>query len=185
MNRDFQYDILHLIKTRWSPRAFTPVPLAKEELMPLFEAARYAPSCYNEQPWRFILATSPEELAAMQEILFENNRLWAKNAGALVLIIAKKTFSLDGKDNYWHMFDAGTAWGYLSLEAEKRGLLTHCMGGFSKKKAQERYGLGEDFAPLAIVAIGKQGEPSSLPKELLEREHPGTREPLASLFYRP
>jgi len=185
MKRDFAYDILPLIQTRWSPRAFAPLPLTKDELMPLFEAARYAPSCYNEQPWRFVLASSSEELTAMQELLSESNRLWAKNAGALVLILAQKTFELDGKENPWHMFDAGAAWGYLSLEAEKRGLQTHCMGGFSKKKAQEFYRLGEKYAPIAIVAIGKPGDVSALPHELKEREHPGTREPLASLFYHP
>ncbi|MBS3872468.1 MAG: nitroreductase family protein [Firmicutes bacterium] len=182
MPRDFNHDILDLIKARWSPRAFSAEPVAMPELLALCEAARYAPSCFNEQPWRFILATTPDELAKMQSILAESNLEWAQHAPALLLILAKKTFSETGQDNYWHMFDAGTAWGYLSLEAQSRGLITHGMGGFSKKKAQELYQLPSDLAPMAVIAIGKLGQRDNLPEPLQAREHPGERANLESLF---
>jgi len=185
LTRDFQHEILPLIATRWSPRSFAPTPVAKGDLLALFEAARYAPSCYNEQPWRFILATTPEELSTMHSILFAGNLLWAKTAPVLLLVLAKKSFTQGGKDNYWFMFDTGTAWGYLSLEAERRGLITHGMGGFSKKKAQESYSLPDDLAPVAVVAIGHRGSSEDLPEDLREREQPGQRQPLESLFYLP
>jgi len=183
--REFNYDILDLIKSRWSPRAFSTEPVAMGDLLALCEAARFAPSCFNEQPWRFILATTPDELTKMQSILTASNLEWAKHAPALLLILAKKTFSQNGQDNYWHMFDAGTAWGYLSLEAQSRGLITHGMGGFSKKKAQDLYQLPLDLAPLAVIAIGKLGQSENLPEHLREREHPGGRSDLGSLFVKP
>ncbi|MBT9177294.1 MAG: malonic semialdehyde reductase RutE [Firmicutes bacterium] len=183
MAREFKHDVLDLIKTRWSPRAFSPEAVPKEDLLALCEAARYAPSCFNEQPWRFVLATSPDELANLQSILVESNLVWAKAAPALLLILAKKTFTSTGKDNYWHMFDSGTAWGYLSLEAERRGLVTHGMGGFSKKKAQDLYSLPDDLIPIAVIAIGKLGQRLELPEKLREREHPGERNSLESLFF--
>jgi len=182
--REYNYDILDLIKSRWSPRAFSSNPVAERDLLAICEAARFAPSCFNEQPWRFILANTPDEVSKMQSILTESNLEWAKHAPALLLILAKKTFSQTGQDNYWHMFDAGTAWGYLSLEAQSRGLITHGMGGFSKKKAQELYQLPLDLAPLAVIAIGKLGQSENLPLHLREREHPAGRNPLASLFFK-
>lgn len=184
MPREYNFDILDLIKTRWSPRAFSNEPVEMSDLLALCEAARFAPSCFNEQPWRFILATTPDELTTMQSILTASNLVWAKLAPALLLILAKKTFSETGQDNYWHMFDTGTAWGYLSLEAQSRGLITHGMGGFSKKKAQELYHLPLDLAPLAVIAIGKLGRSENLPEHLREREQPGGRNELESLFFK-
>ena len=183
MKRDYAHDILGLIQTRWSPRAFSSEKINRDDLMALFEAARYAPSCFNEQPWRFIVASTEEELAVMQDLLVESNRVWAKAAPVLMLILSKKTFNLDNKDNYWHMFDAGTAWGYFSLEAERRGLITHAMGGFSRKKAHDVYNIPEGYSVIAIVAVGKAGNPADLPEELREREEPALRNSLNSLFF--
>lgn len=182
MTRDFNYDIMAEIKERWSPRAFSAEPLDQADLMALFEAARYAPSCFNDQPWRFIVAQTKDELDKMRGILVESNLVWAKHAPILVLVLSQKLFSVNGKENYWHMFDAGTAWGYLSLEAARRGLITHAMGGFSRKKAQEIYNIPEDMSVIAVVAIGKPGRKEDLPLELEEREVPGLRRPLESFF---
>lgn len=184
MARDFNHEIMSEIKERWSPRAFSQEAVAQEDLMALFEAARYAPSCFNEQPSRFIVAETPDELAKMQSILAESNLVWAKHAPVLVLVLSHKLFSQNGKDNYWHMFDAGTAFGYLSLEAVRRGLITHAMGGFSRKKAQESYNIPEDITIVAVIAVGKPGNRADLTPELQEREEPGLRRPLDSFFYK-
>ena len=182
MQRKFNYDIMPEIKTRWSPRAFSEEKVSREDLLPLFEAARYAPSCFNEQPWRYILALADDDLETMRAILTSDNRLWAGKAPALVLILAHNLFAYNDKDNYWHMFDAGTAWGFLSLEAERRGLITHAMGGFSRKKARESFTIPEEYTVIAVVAIGKMGDKAELPKKFLEKERPETRNPLEEVF---
>ncbi|MBS3984714.1 MAG: nitroreductase family protein [Selenomonadales bacterium] len=179
--REFKYQIMPEIMRRWSPRAFSDEPVAGEEVLALLEAARFAPSCYNEQPWRFIVAQTSEALQKMQGLLTEQNLLWAKHAPVLLLLLAKRTFSETGQENYWHMFDTGTAWGYLSLEAERRGLITHAMGGFSRKRAIALYDLPPDIAPVALVAVGKLGNSSLLAAELRERERPGVRRQLSEL----
>jgi nitroreductase len=183
MNRVFDYEILDLIQERWSPRAFSTDPIEKEDVMAVLEAARYAPSCFNEQPWRFIVAQEPEELSRMQGILTEDNREWAKYAPVLILILSKKTFELNGKENYWHMFDAGTSWGFLSLEAQRRGLITHAMGGFSRKRATEEYKIPEEYTVIAAVAMGRMGSQEHLSPRNREREKPGLRVPLNEVIF--
>jgi len=183
MTREYNYDILDLIKERWSPRAFGPEKVDQEDVLATLEAARYAPSCFNEQPWRFILATKPEDLAKMQSILVEDNLTWAKYAPVLMLILAKNVWALNGKDNYWHMFDAGTAWGYLSLEAQRRGLITHAMGGYNRNKARELYSIPEEYSIIAVVAMGKMGNMDNLSQENKEREKPAVRNPLGDIFF--
>ncbi len=175
MSRVFKYDILPEIQARWSPRAFRKENIGREEILPLLEAARYAPSCFNEQPWRFIIADDKENRQRMIDILAESNQIWAKKAPVLILICSKKTFTQNNQDNYWNRFDAGTCWGYLSLEAQKRGFVTHAMGGFRRGKAKELFHLPEEVEPLAVVAIGRYGDKNDLPLELQEREHPETR----------
>lgn len=175
MKRKFNYEILNVIKERWSPRAFSNEKISREEILPLIEAARFAPSCFNEQPWRFIIADQEETLKKMQSILAPANQLWANKAPALILILAKKTFSLNGKDNYWHMFDSGTAWGFLSLEAQKRGLITHAMGGFDMDKARKVFNIPSDLEIITVVAVGKYGNKDDLIPDLQIREHPDVR----------
>jgi len=182
MPRDFTYDILPEIKFRWSPRAFGDAPIPEADVLALLEAARFAPSCFNEQPWRFIVARSPADLADMQGLLTDQNREWATRAPVLILLLAKRTFTESNQENYWHMFDTGTAWGYLSLEAQRRGLIAHAMGGFSRKRAIALYELPADIVPIAVVAIGEPGDPALLTPELREREKPGLRKPLETLL---
>lgn len=182
MRRDFAYDILPEIEKRWSPRAFSVDPIKKEDMMGLLEAARYAPSCFNEQPWRFILADTDEDLEKMRGVLVPMNQEWANRAPILLMILAKKTFEENGKENDWHMFDAGTAWGYLSLEAQRRGLITHAMGGFSQTKAREVFSISDEYDIATIVAIGKYGEKGQLSEALQMREMEGTRKSIAELF---
>jgi nitroreductase len=130
MQRTFKYEILKEIRERWSPRAFSEEKINKDDLLAVIEAAHYAPSCFNEQPWRFIIAEKDEDLKIMRSILNLRNQQWAGKAPVLILILAHKYFSANSKNNFWNQFDAGTAWGFLSLEAQRRGLITHAMAGF-------------------------------------------------------
>lgn len=181
--RKFNFDIMPEIKDRWSPRAFSSEKISLDDVYALLEAARYAPSCYNEQPWRFIIAYTEEELSKVRSILVEQNRTWADKAPVLIVILSKKRFA-NGKDNPWHMFDAGTAWGYLSLEAQRRGLITHAMGGFKRREAMEKLNISDDYEIAVVVAIGKMGDKEKLPEELKKREKPGVRREIEDLIYR-
>lgn len=163
MSRIFNYDILSLIKERWSTRAFSDETIASEEINAIFEAARYAPSCFNEQPWRFIIAYKKDELSILQSCLFEKNFEWAKHAPVLFLIISSTEFAYNKKANNYNQFDAGTAWGFLQLEAWNRGYATHAMAGFDKDKARELLNIPENFDILAMVALGKPKESDSEP----------------------
>lgn len=175
MDRNFRYDIMPEIKERWSPRAFSKNKISREDIHKILEAARYAPSCFNEQPWRFLIADNEDTLTKMRSILYESNQVWANSAPVLILICSTKTFTQNGKDNYWHMFDAGTAWGFLSLEAQRIGLISHAMGGFSRKAAREAFKITDEVDIIAVVALGKMGDSSLLPEDLKKEEFPNTR----------
>jgi nitroreductase len=182
-NRKINYKILTEIQERWSPRAFDiNRGVDDQDLMALLEAARYAPSCFNEQPWRFIVAKEPEIRAKMLSVLSENNQKWASKAPVLILLLAKQMFEKIGKTNRWHLFDAGAAWGYFSLEAQRRGLITHAMGGFNVTKARETFAIPEDYDLIAVVAVGYYGNKADLAPENLEREKPGLRKETKELL---
>lgn len=182
--RDFSTEILKEIKERWSPRAFSKEKISDEDIIALLEAARYAPSCYNEQPWRFIVAKSDKELEQMRSVIVDSNRVWSDNAPVLIMVLSKKTFDYNGKINNWSIFDAGTAWGYMSIEAERRGLITHAMGGFKKKKSREVYNISEDYSIITVIAVGKYGDKEKLPEDLKKIEEPGTRKDIQSLIFK-
>lgn len=182
MNRKFDYDIMPEIRQRWSARALSPEKIPKDDIFALIEAARYAPSCFNEQPWRFLIADEEETLEKMRGILTKKNQKWANSAPVLILIASHKKFSYNGSDNFWHMFDAGTAWGYLSLEAQRRGLIAHAMGGFDAKKARSLFNISDDLDIIAVVAVGRYGDRESLSEELSADEFPGTREAMKDLL---
>ncbi|HNX59523.1 MAG TPA: nitroreductase family protein [Spirochaetota bacterium] len=183
MPRNFNYDILPQIKTRWSPRAYSEEKIPREDLLALIEAARYAPSCYNEQPWRFVIADTPESLEKFRSTLADMNVLWAKKAPVLIAVCSKKSFSQNGASNFWHQFDTGTAWGFLSLEAERRGLYSHGMAGFNRDAITKIIGLPADYEVMAMVAVGKPGNKNDLPTELLDREEPGTRKEIPAISF--
>jgi nitroreductase len=180
--RIFNFEIMQEIKERWSPRAFSDEKVEESDLMGILEAARYAPSCFNEQPWRFIVAKEEEDIEKVRGTLAQANRVWASKAPSFIIILSKKTFTYNGKDNYWHMFDAGTAWGYLSLEAQRRGLITHAMGGYDRKQIEEIFKVPKDYSIIAILAVGKYGNIEDLPSELREREVPETRKNIEELL---
>lgn len=180
--RDYRLEILGEIKDRWSPRSISSEKLSEEDIDGVLEAARFAQSCFNEQPWRYIVAKEESELELMRGIINEKNRLWAKSAPVLMLILSKKSFTRNGKPNRWSEFDAGTSWGFLSLEATRRGLVTHGMGGFNAEKARLELDIPEDYSIIAAVAMGRLGKKEDLPlEEFKEKEHPDPRNPIENM----
>jgi nitroreductase len=149
--------IVHeLIHTRWSPREFSSRPVEPEKLHALFEAARWAASCFNEQPWRFVLATKddPEDFAKILGLLMEKNQQWAKTAWALGFSAGKKTFSHNGVPNRFGLHDTGAATANLAIQATALGLRAHFMGGFDAQRARAEFHVPEDYDIGAAFAIG-------------------------------
>ncbi|PJC37489.1 nitroreductase [Candidatus Peregrinibacteria bacterium CG_4_9_14_0_2_um_filter_53_11] len=183
MKRTANYPISSALLNRWSPRALSGETLSDAELMPLFEAARWAPSSYNGQPWRFVYAKRD---SAAWDTLFglmvEFNQSWAKNAAALVVVVSRTTFEHNGELSVTHSFDCGAAWENLALEAEARGLVAHGMQGFDYGKAKSELGVPEDYSVECMIAIGKPGKKEDLPKDLQEREFPSDRKPLEDII---
>jgi nitroreductase len=167
---------------RWSPRAFSSEPIAPETLQALFEAARWAPSCFNEQPWLFLYASSEEDRALFLSCLVEFNRKWAGHAPVLAFVLAKKSFAKNGEPNRWAPFDAGAAWVSLALQAGKSGLFAHAMAGFDEDLAHEVLKVPKDeYDIMAAVAIGRYGDPDALPPDMRKTEAPNGRKPLAEV----
>jgi nitroreductase len=169
-----------LIRHRWSPRAFADKPVAPAVLASLFEAARWAPSSNNEQPWAYLVATkdNAEDFAKMLSVLVEFNAGWAKSAPVLVIAVSRLNFP-NGNPNRNAFYDTGAASALLSLEATERGLFVHQMAGFDPAKAKQVFEIPADCEAIAAMAIGYPGDPGSLPQKLQEREHaPRTRKPL-------
>lgn len=184
-NRDFDYEVIKEVKTRWSPRAFDPERMVPEEdLMGILEAARYAPSCFNEQPWRFIVGRRGDSnFEKIKAALTDSNREWASKASVLMMILSVQKFEKNQKSNRWHLFDAGTAWGYLSLEAERRGLITHAMAGYKRDQIREVFGVPEELSVIAAVAVGYYGDKDALSPENFEKEKPSPRNSIQDLLY--
>lgn len=180
------HPILEPIAGRWSPRAFVPEPVPDEALRSLFEAARWAASCFNEQPWAFVVARREdgEAFERALEGLGERNRRWAQNAGAIAFSFAKRTFERNGKPNRHAWHDVGQAAAHLALEAESRGLSVHQMAGIHPDTIRETYGVPEEWDPVAGIAIGKRGVPESLHEEFRESEtSPRRRKPQGDFVF--
>lgn len=181
MAREYHYDIMPQIKTRYALKHFVQETITREELMPIFEAARYAPSCFNEQPERYIVGDREEDRAKLAACLAEGNA-YAKKAPVLILVLAKRNFALNGKENPFSRFDTGTATGFLQLEAVRRGFGVHCMAGFSGKKARELFDIPEDMDTIAMIALGRPAPLDTLTEEERAEERPGTRNTLDSFI---
>ena len=169
--RNPNYPINPLILNRWFPRSMTGETLNDDDIMSLFEAARWAPSSYNNQPWRFIYAKrNTEHWNRFFNLLMEGNKIWVKNAALLVVVISRKNFEFNEKPAITHQFDAGSAWENLALEASSRGIVAHGMQGFDYEKARLDLGIPPNFEVMAMIAIGKKGPREILPPELQEKE---------------
>jgi nitroreductase len=180
------YPIEELIRRRWSPRAFSDRAVGPEKLKSLFEAARWAPSSFNEQPWSFILTTKdqPEAHAQMVNCLMEKNQQWAQRAPVLMASVAKLNFEKNGKPNRHALHDVGLAMGTMLVEATALGLVVHQMAGFSVEKLREAFGVPEGFEPVAVVAIGYAADPEVLPEAFREQEvGPRSRKPISEFVF--
>lgn len=173
-----------LLARRWSPRAFDAGrAVSREQTLALLEAARWAPSCFNDQPWRFVVWDRHGDPASWQQgfdCLAASNQAWVKNAALLIAVGAERAFRHNGKDNRWGMYDAGAAATSLCLQAVALGLAAHQMGGFDAARVAASAGLPETVTPMAMIAVGYQAAPEALPPELAQREaEPRTRRALA------
>jgi nitroreductase len=178
--RQSTYKINPLILNRWSPRSMIgDEELDEDTIMSLFEAARWAPSSYNNQPWRFIYAKrNTKNWNKLFNLLAELNKVWTKNAALLVVVVSRKNFEYNEKYSITHQYDAGAAWENLALEASSKGLVAHGMQGFDYEKARVDLEIPDNFDVMAMAAIGKKGSKENLPSELQNKELPTDRKPL-------
>ncbi len=165
-----------LLYLRWSPRAMTGEPISEEEMLTLFEAARWAPSTYNEQEWRFLYARrGTAHWPSLFGLLMEANQVWCQHAAMLVVILAHKVFKKDGKPNPVHLFDCGSAFENVALQGTAMGLVVHGMSGFDFERAHSELKVPDDYAIAAMFAVGRPGDPDKLPEKLRQVEAPSGR----------
>lgn len=183
---DTHPNVHELIRNRWSPRAFSSREVSNENLRIILEAARWAASSYNEQPWRFFIAqkSDPAAHAHFIDVLAPANQIWAKSAPVLIIMAAKRTFSHNGSPNYYGLHDAGQALAYLMLQATALGLHTHAMAGFDREKARKEIGIPDEYDLGAAVALGYWGDPDQLPEQTRKSElAKRTRKPLNEIAF--
>ncbi len=181
--RQTEYDVHPLILSRWSPRAMTGESIDQTLLMSLFDAAHWAPSSYNAQPWRFIYAHR-NTLAwdSLFSLLVPFNREWAKRAGVLLLILSHKISEHTQTPALTHSFDTGAAWAYLALQGHIHGLVVHGMQGFDYAKARNICKVPQEYQVEAMAAIGKRGKKEDLRQDMQEKEIPSQRKPLSEII---
>jgi nitroreductase len=175
-----------IFRARWSPRSFSDQPVSKEDLKTIFEAARWAASSYNEQPWRFIVASKSDGplYDKLLSVLVPFNQAWAKTAPVLILTVAKRTFSHNATPNLHARHDTGAALAQIALQATALGLHVHGMAGFDSEKARQVFAIPEDYEPVAAAALGYLGSPDELEEPYKERELARReRKPLRELVF--
>jgi nitroreductase len=180
------YPIEDILRRRWSPRAFSDQVVEPEKLQSLWEAARWAPSSFNEQPWSFIVATKqkPEEHARLLSCLAEKNQQWARLAPVLMVSVAKLNFDKTGKPNRHAFHDVGLAMGNMLVQATALGLFVHQMAGFSPERVRETFGVPEAYEPVAGIAIGYSADVKVLPETFREQELGGrSRKSISSFVF--
>ncbi|MCM2475026.1 nitroreductase [Rhizobium sp. CG5] len=189
VSRSADHPIEDFFTARWSPRAFTAETVSEPELLGLLEAARWAPSGLNAQPWRFVYSFRGEvEFDAILASLWTGNQVWAKNAAALIAVAAKTTLIPPGADkeivNPSYGFDAGAAWGYFAIQAHLNGWSSHAMGGFDAERAAEAIAMPDGYAMQVVIAVGKRASAETLPEVLRNRETPSPRRPITESAFR-
>jgi len=175
-----------LIRARWSPRAFSDRDVSDADLKTIFEAARWAASSYNEQPWRFLVGrkSDPEAYGKILSVLAPFNQAWAKSAPVLFIMAAKRTFSHSGMQNLYAVHDAGQALAHIFLQATALGLHAHGMAGFDRDRARTELGIPDDYDLGAAVALGYLGSPDQLPDQQRQSELARrTRKPLNEIVF--
>ena len=183
-HRQPDHPVESLISHRWSPRAMSGERLSEAELMTLFEAARWAPSSFNEQPWRFVYAERQGgHWERFFDLLSENNRRWAGAAAVLVVVLSRTSFERNGNPSRTHSYDTGAAWQNLALQGCRMGLVVHGMAGFDYEKARDMLEVPEAFAVEAMIAVGRPAPAEVLPDSLREREFPSGRKPVVEFAF--
>lgn len=177
-----------IIQNRWSPRSFAAEKfIDKQTIDALLEASRWAPSCFNDQPWRFLVCNKSSDTRAWEKLLGslgEKNQLWAQNAPILILTVAMQDFAHNDKPNRWSSYDTGAASMSLCLQATAMGLITHQMGGFDAEKCRQLFNLPDNCTPMSVIAVGYQAPAEQLNSELMQTElKERSRKPLEDLFY--
>jgi nitroreductase len=177
-----------LLARRWSSRAFDPKrPVSREQLAALLEAARWAPSCNGDEPWRYLIwdkSRDPQGWQKAYDCLNENNRKWVKNVPLLMLSCAGSTFEATGKPNRWTQHDTGAASVSIALQATAMGLMVHQMGGWDVEKARAAFAIPPEYTPMAMIAVGYQASPDVLDDETKAKElRPRGRKPLEQRFF--
>ena len=183
---DISASVHELIQARWSPRSFSDRPVSDADLKTILEAARWAASSSNEQPWRFIVAHKSDAASydKLLHLLVPANQIWAQSAPLLLITLAKKTFAQSGKPNLYAWHDTGQALAHIFLQATALNLHAHGMAGFDRDRARTELGIPEDYDPVAAVALGYLESPDKLPEPYRERErNPRTRKPLSELTF--
>ncbi len=177
--RKADHSIDHLFIDRWSPRAMSGDSIPESDLRVLFEAARWAPSSYNNQPWRIMYAhRDSEHWELFFDLLVATNKVWARNAAALLLMVSKTTFDHNGKPSVTHSFDCGAAWASLAFQGSLKGYVVHGMQGFDYERARISLNIPDDYRVEAMAAVGIPGSKEALPEELQNRESPNDRKKL-------
>ena len=186
--RTAEFDADPMFLERWSPRAFTAEPMPQDVLMTLFEAAHWAPSAFNGQPWRFVYAhRETPEWARLFDVLIPYNQAWVKNASVLMYVISDRFRRSEGREPApvrSHSFDTGSAWAYLALQASRIGWAAHGMAGFDVPRSYDVLGVSEgDYQVEAAIAVGRIADPSVLDEAFRAREVPSHRNPIASFAF--
>ncbi|WP_158812037.1 nitroreductase family protein [Beijerinckia sp. L45] len=185
--RTADHPINPIFLERFSPRAFTGEAMSEADLLTIFEAARWAPSSYNSQPWRFLYARRDTPMwDTFLNLLVPGNQGWAKDTAVLVILISKISMSVPGKEipiqSYSHSLDAGAAWGYLALQAQMSGWAAHAMVGFDLDRTAIELDIPADYRVEIALAIGRQVPPAELPDDKKAKEKPNGRTPIATLI---
>ncbi len=178
------YPVSDIFISRQSTRLFSSEEVGPDKLNILFEASRWSPSCYNDQPWMYVYADKEEDLAVLRDLLVSQNRQWADHAPVLAILFARKHFVFNSKENAWAEFDAGAAWMSLALQAHDIGLSAHAMAGFDKSKACEALGVPEDeYIPVVAIAIGYRDASELLDEAGVAKEDPTERRAVETFVY--
>lgn len=184
MSREADYPIDEQFLHRWSPRSFEKKDISRDDLFSILEAARWAPSCMNEQPWFFIYPDSEDQNQEFVELLVEPNQVWAKDAAMIIYLFSRRTFKKNHEQNRHAAFDAGAAWMALSLQANKLNLVTHAMAGIKLEEVYTMLNVDENESEcLCAIAIGHKGPKETLPEKLQQREAPSPRQGLQEFCY--
>lgn len=184
-NRSPKSHVNDLFVKRWSPRSFKKTKFSATTLSTIIDAARWSPSCFNEQPWLFVTATQvdKEDYSQFLNLLNDKNQTWAKNASVLGFIFARRNFSHNDKANDWSVFDCGSAWMAMTLQARMLGLYTHGMAGIEKQETYRTLNISEnDYEIICGFALGVIDTPEKLSDEFQEKEVPSERKPLSKIW---